>query len=218
MCGDPGFADRLGRLQGDPGCGRIEWGGAVIVPNLASRPKLNTRPVWLVVACAGTLALILAAVNIRLYVASSQEMSEQIVRRDALQTRRDALADELGAHASVLDKVPWGPFGARVMAVNTVLAEHQFSWTGLLDHLANVLPWQVRMVSVSPSLSEDGARLAVTAVSKDRSGFLELLDRMVEDPHFDEPIPKRESWPEGGKTVEYFFTMSAEYLPQGEMP
>ncbi len=190
----------------------------MIVPNLASRPKLNTRPVWLVVACAGTIALILMVVNIRLYVASSQALSEQILRRDTLQERRDALADELGTHASVLEQVPWRSFGARVMAVNAVLAEHRFSWTDLLDHLAAVLPWQVRMVSVSPSLSEDGAMLSLTAVSQDRNGFLELLDRMVEDPHFDEPIPKRESWPEGGKSVEYFFTMTVLYLPRGAVP
>ncbi len=188
----------------------------MIVSNLASRPKLNTRPVWLVVACAGTIALILAAVNIRLYVVSNHAMSEQIARRDSLQIRRDALADELSSHASVLEKVPWAPFGARVRAVNTVLAEHQFSWTGLLDHLADVLPWQVRMVSVTPSSSDEGTKLSLTAVSKDREGFLKLLDRMAEDPHFHEPIPKRETWPEGGKSVEYTFSLTVQYLPQGE--
>jgi Tfp pilus assembly protein PilN len=189
----------------------------VIVSNLASRPKLNTRPVWLVVACAGTIALILAAVNVRLYVVSNQAIIEQLARRDALQVRRDTLADELSEHASVLEKVPWAPFGARVRAVNAVLAEHQFSWTGLLDHLADVLPWQVRMVSVSPSPNDEGAMLSLTAVSKDREGFLELLDSMVEDPHFDDPTPRRENWPEGGRSVEYQFTMTVQYQPQGEV-
>lgn len=186
------------------------------IPNLASRPKLNTRPVWLVVGVAGTFALILTAVNIRLYLASNQELSVQIARRDALQLRRNVLADELTTHAEVLDKVPWRSLGARVNAVNTVLAEHRFSWTALLDHLGVVLPWQVRLVSVTPSLDGESVNLAIKAVSQDRNGFLDLLDRMVDDPHFENPIPKREIWPESGKGVEYAFTMSVAYLPHGE--
>jgi len=189
----------------------------VISPNLASRPRLNTRPVWLVVICAGTIALMLTAVNIRIYVESNQELSEQIAERDALLARQNTLADELQTHATLLDKVPWKALSARVMAVNAVLAEHSFSWTGLLDHLGAVLPWQVRLVSVSPSVSKDGVRLSIEAVSQDRDGFLDLLDRMVEDAHFDEPIPMRENWPEGGRSVDYTFTMNVKYLPQGEV-
>jgi Tfp pilus assembly protein PilN len=188
----------------------------VIVPNLASRPKLNTRPVWLVAACAGAIALVLAAVNVRLYLVSSHELSEQIVRRDALQTRRDALAEELRDHAEVLDRVPWSSLGARVSAVNSVLSEHSFSWTDLLDDLGEALPWQVRLVSVKPSLAEDGASLSIAAVSQDREGFLALLDSLVRDPNFEDPIPKREEWPEGRRTVEYTFTMTVRYQAHGE--
>jgi hypothetical protein len=71
---------------------------------------------------------------------------------------------------------------------------------------------------VAPSLDKDGARLSLSAVSQDRDGFLELLDRMVRDPHFEEPIPQHENWPEGGKSVEYTFSMTVLYLPQGVSP
>ncbi len=189
----------------------------MIIANLASKPRSNTRPVWILTGAAVLIGLVLTAVNIRLFLSSNQTLEEQIVRRDMLQMQRDALAGEFSAHSAVLEQVPWTSLGARVNLVNEVLEEHRFSWSDLLDHLAQVLPWQVRVVSVSPSLGDDGVTLVLEAVSKDREGFLDLLDRMVDDPYFDDPLPSRETWPEGGKSSEYLFRMRVIYLPDGEV-
>ncbi len=189
----------------------------MIVANLASKPRFNTRPVWILTGAAVLIGLVLTAVNIRLFLSSNQTLEEQIVRRDMLQLRRDALGGEFSGHSAVLDQVPWQSLGARIELVNEVLAEHRFSWSDLLDHLAEVLPWQVRVVSVSPSLDDDGVTLDLEAVSKDREGFLDLLDRMVADPYFADPLPSRETWPEGGQSSEYLFRMRVVYLPEGEV-
>jgi len=188
----------------------------VIVANLASKPRLNTRPVWVLTGAAVFIGLVLTAVNIRLFLSSNQTLEEQIVHRDMLQIQRDALAEEFSMHAGVLQGVPWNNLGARINLVNEVLEEHRFSWSDLLEQLAEVLPWQVRIVSVAPSLGEDGVSLTLVAVSKDRAGFLDLLDRMVADPNFRDPRPSRETWPEGGQSSEYLFRMRAMYLPGGE--
>ena len=188
----------------------------MIVANLASKPRLNTRPVWVLTWAAVLIGLVLTAVNTRLFLSSNQTLDEQIVRRDMLQLQRDALAGEFSGHAAVLEKVPWQNLGARIQLVNEVLAEHRFSWSDLLDRLAEVLPWQVRVVSVSPLLGDEEVTLVLEAVSKDRDGFLELLDRMVTDPYFDDPRPSRETWPEGGQSSEYLFSMRVLYLPEGE--
>lgn len=189
----------------------------MIVANLASKPRLNTRPVWLVTAVAVGVGLVLTAVNIRLFLTSNQTLEEQIVRRDMLQIQRDALGGEFSTHAAILERVPWKSLGARIELVNEVLEEHRFSWSDLLDHLAEVLPWQVRIVSVSPSVGKEGVFLGLQAVSKDREGFLNLLDRMVKDPYFDGPLPSREDWPESGQSSEYIFSMKVMYLPEGEV-
>ncbi|RLE24126.1 MAG: hypothetical protein DRJ65_10535 [Acidobacteria bacterium] len=188
----------------------------MIVANLASKPRLNTRPVWVLTGAAVFIGLVLTAVNIRLFLSSNQTLEEQIVHRNMLQIQRDALAEEFSMHAGVLQGVPWNNLGARINLVNEVLEEHRFSWSDLLEQLAEVLPWQVRIVSVAPSLGEDGVSLTLVAVSKDRAGFLDLLDRMVADPNFSDPRPSRETWPEGGQSSEYLFRMRAMYLPGGE--
>ena len=189
----------------------------MIVANLASKPRLNTRPVWVVTGAALLIGLVLTAVNIRHFLTSNQTLGEQIVQRDMLQIQRDALAEEFSVHAGVLEGVPWKNLGARIDLVNEVLEEHRFSWSEMLDDLAVVLPWQVRVVSVSPSLGEDGVSLSLEAVSKDRVGFLDVLDRMVSDPNFDDPRPSRETWPEGGQSSEYLFTMRVMYALEEEV-
>lgn len=189
----------------------------MIVANLASKPRLNTRPVWIVTGVAVLIGLVLAAVNVRLFLTSNQTLEEQIVRRDMLQIQRNELRREFSGHAAVLERVPWKSLGARIELVNEVLEEHRFSWSDLLDHLAEVLPWQVRIVSVSPSVGKEGVTLGLEAVSKDREGFLNLLDRMVADPYFDDPLPSREDWPEGGQSSEYVFSMRVLFLPEGEV-
>ena len=189
----------------------------MIVANLASKPRLNSRPVWILTGAAVLIGLVLSAVNIRLFLSSNQTLEEQIIRRDMAQVQRDELADEFSVHISILEQVPWRSLSARVNLVNEVLEEHRFSWSELLDHLAEVLPWQVRVVSVSPSVGEEGVTLGLEAISKDRDGFLNLLDRLVEDPNFDDPRPSRETWPEGGQSSEYLFRLRVMYLPGGEV-
>lgn len=187
----------------------------MIFPNLASKPRLNTRPVWLLTLAAGAVALILAAVNIQLYVATSRDLSEQIALREELQTSRDKVAGAFKEHLAVLDRVPWKGLGGRIEAVNKVLAEHQFSWTRLLEDLGEVLPWQVRVVSVSPTVKDGVVTLSMNAVSQDRDGFLELLDNMVNDSRFVDPVPSRETWPEAGDVVGYSFSMRVQYVAGG---
>jgi hypothetical protein len=56
----------------------------VILPNLASRPLLNSRPVWLVTAVASFLALVFVLLNVHLYFYVGEAQEEQHAVRDQL--------------------------------------------------------------------------------------------------------------------------------------
>ena len=184
-------------------------------PNLASRPFLNIRPVRILSLGALLLALLFGAIDFNIYSRSTRDLTTQIEERDSLKARRTELIQQLQEHLNALDGVPWKGLSRRITSVNSILGEQHFSWGRLLDDLGEVLPWQVRMVSVSPSHDEDGIRLSIRAVSQDRDGFLAFLDNLVEDPRFEEPIPARETWPESGQTIEYLFSLRVQYRPEG---
>jgi len=187
----------------------------MILPNLASRPQLNTRPVWILTAAALALALINGSLVLNHHLQSTHDLAEQIAEKENLEDHRAELVAELKEHLDALKTVPWKALGRRISAVNGILGEHRFSWIQLLDDLGETLPWQVRLVQITPAIEDGEISLRLQAVSRDREGFLDFLDALLSDPHFDNPIPSRETWPESGKSVEYVFTLEVDYDPEG---
>jgi Tfp pilus assembly protein PilN len=188
----------------------------MIAPNLASKPHLNTRPVWLVAATAGLITLVFAVVNTSVWFTSSRSLEEQILLHQQLEAEFERLSVEVGEQAESLNKVPWRSLSARVSAVNTVIREHEFSWIGLLDDIERVLPWDVRLTKISPRVEVDKVNLSFTAIGRTRESLLDLLDALIEDPSFSEPTPGAEATPEESG-YGYVLTLTVVHHP-GEGP
>lgn len=168
----------------------------MIIPNLASRPHLNTRPVWVVTAVAVLIALIFAAINTRVWLKSNRSLEEQIVLYDELEVEYQRLTAEVGQQAESLNRVPWRSLAARVNAVNTVIREHEFSWIGLLDDIERVLPYDVRLTKITPKVEAESVNLSLMAIGRTREALLDFLDTLIRDPSFSEPTPSSEITPE----------------------
>jgi len=107
----------------------------VITPNLASRPFLNTRPVWVMTIAAAAIALILIVLNIRFFVVTNRAVADELAMRDALEARYGELGASARQEIAILNRVPWRTLEARVKATNLVLQEHAFSWLRMLDDI-----------------------------------------------------------------------------------
>jgi len=186
----------------------------MILPNLASRPFLNTRPVWLVTLVAAVIAISFAAVDIRMMMASRRDLAEQYSRREQLHSRYRDLEVEVTEHLAALDHVPWRSLSQRVERVNLIMRERTFSWEQLLDDVERVMPYEVRLTRISPKVEEDSFQLSMIAVARSREVMLEFFDNMVADPAFSEPIPLRETGPEGRTSIGYVVTLRVTYAPQ----
>jgi Tfp pilus assembly protein PilN len=184
----------------------------VILPNLASKPFLNTRPVWLVTILSGFLALVLVVLNIVFYMSSNRTLAPQIEERDRLQAQHDALVAEIEDQVEVLKKVPWRSLAARVNATNLILREHGFSWLKLLDDIERVMPYDVRIVQIAPSVGANQVNLSLTVVTKNRDAMLEFLENLIADPSFARPTPSRERTPEESDEIGYLLSLTVQYL------
>ncbi len=168
----------------------------MIAPNLASKPHLNTRPVWIVIVVAALLAVVFAVVNVLVWTESNRALAEQLGDLEELEAEHRRLTSEVEERVAALDRVPWRSLGARVHGINSVIREHEFSWIGLLDDIERVLPYDVRLTKISPKVGVDRVSLSLEAVGKTREALLELLDNMILDPSFTEPTPLSEITPE----------------------
>lgn len=185
----------------------------MIAPNLAARPFLNTRPVWLVTGAAAALAVLFLVLNISFYFSSNRTLAPQLERARELRSQRDALAADAGAVLADLEKVPWRSLSGRVQATNLVLREWNFSWLQLLDDIERVMPRDIRMIRIAPAVTTDGFTLNLMAVARTRDDVLALLENLIADPSFSEPIPIREGMPEESRTAGYELTMRVTYHP-----
>ena len=92
-----------GRPSG-PAVAVVSRGGSMITPSLASRPFLNTRPVWMMTIAAGCLALVLMVLNIRFFLITNRAVEDEIATRDALEERYGELEDDGSAGDRLLEQ------------------------------------------------------------------------------------------------------------------
>jgi hypothetical protein len=186
------------------------------VPNLASRPFLNTRPVWLVTVAAGAVALVLAAINVQLFAASNRNLAAQLERKDELTAEYAAIRTAARSDITALDRVNWRSLHRQVEGLNVILREHEFSWLALLDDVERVMPYDVRLIRIAPSIDKSKVELSLECVAKTREAMLGFLDNLINDPSFADPIPQWERHPDASEVVGYTFTVEVNYLPVAE--
>ncbi len=190
----------------------------MITPNLATRPFLNTRPVWLVAAAAGLLALILIGFNLRLYLVANRHLDDETTMRDGLELRYSALATEVKADVDVLERVPWRSLKGRVDATNLILREHSFSWIEMLEDIERVMPYDLRLTRIAPTVGSDAVTLSLVAIARNRDVMLEFLDNLIADPRFENATPSSERTPEETELATYLLSMRVTYHPYEETP
>jgi hypothetical protein len=185
----------------------------MILPNFASRPFLNTRPVWLVTAASGALALVFVVLNIVTFAGSNRTLAPQLDHRDRLRAEKAELEHELRGRLLEMEKVPWRSLRARVSATNVVLREHGFSWSRLLEDIERIMPYDARLVNIGPTVGPEGVLLNLMVVARTRDAMLELLENMIADPSFSEPLPRGEKGPGDAETAGYELSMTVKYHP-----
>ena len=190
----------------------------MITPNLASRPFLNTRPVWVMTIAAGFVALVLIVLNVRFFLVTNSTLGDELVTRDALETKYEELDAEARKEIALLSRVPWRSLRSRVDATNLALREHAFSWLRMLDDIERVMPYEVRLVRIGPTMGPDGVMLSLDVVTRNRDAMLDFIDNLIEDPRFDEPALGNEETPEESDTGTYILKMRVLYLSAEEAP
>lgn len=188
----------------------------MITPNLATRPFLNTRPVWVLSGVAAVLTLIFVVLNLRLFLVANRALDDEIAQRDSLEQRHRVVEAEVRSDIEALKKVPWRSLATRVDATNAILREHAFSWLQMLNDIENVMPYDVRLTKIGPSVGPDGVVLSIEVIARNRDAMLQILDNLLEDPRFEDPTPSSEATPEESGGGSYLMNLRVTYHPPEE--
>jgi Tfp pilus assembly protein PilN len=194
--------------------------------NLARRPFVNERPVRRAAMLLLAAGLALAAVNGWLYTryvvqrgANEGELNRLEAEIESEERRATALARQLAA-ADLTQQ------NDLVVFLNQRIAERTFGWSVLFDRLEDLLPRDVRLVSLAPAevvpprasagaapvavAAETRFNLAISGVARQPEAVLELIDALFADAAFRDPDLHQETF----RTGEVQFTLDVIYLPR----
>ncbi len=196
--------------------------------NLARRPFRNRRPVSRAAVLLWLFGIALLVSNVLAYW-RYREGSEQ-VRAALAEVRADRGREEkrLTDLEGELAGFDLERQNLQVNYLNQKIADRTFSWSRLLDQLSRLLPYDVRLTSLSPDgvvatklnrprgkqkLGVHGtdATIAIEGETRSDEALLRFIDNLYGDPAFAEPDLASESRNEDGTTR---FVISVGYRPQ----
>lgn len=153
--------------------------------NLATRPYEDARQFWtqwgMGVALLALVTLAMVAFAVHGWIDAGRDrqtiayLQQQIAERDAERAKAQAFLD-LPANRSTRDQSQF---------LNSMIERKGFSWTLVFEDLEQVMPSNLHVVSLRPSMNDDNQMMLSMRVAGDtRSGAIELLHRMEQSKHF----------------------------------
>ncbi len=192
--------------------------------NLARSPFVNRRPLvrtGRLLAVIGAGLLIVNGVLFWRYLSSSADLRGRLREVRAQRNEESQALREIERELRSFDLENQNQ---RVRFLNEKIAQRSFGWSQLFEELGHVLPRDVKLYNLSPSVerrrrrrgepqSEDWERvvLVLSGVAKETEPLLELIDGLFEHPAFQEPRLSAESRDENGQIR---FELTAIYLSE----
>ena len=181
--------------------------------NLASRPYRDNRAFMFGVGILGAVVVMLTLNNAWTaidYLSNTQNVRDEIA---VLETELAQTQQRTATTRADLAKIDQEELNRRIAYVNTQIAERAFSWNSLLNDLERVLPQDVRITQLNPTVTTTGiVTLNLTLEAKSQDGIIRLLDSMLADASFARAFPTSEQLDESGVRR---FIVQAEYRGEG---
>ncbi len=179
--------------------------------NLASKPYRDNRTLYAAITAMGLLTAFLLLNNVQTafeYRERTRNSRTELAAIEA-ETRREQTA--AAAIRTDLDRIDLKRLNYQTTFINQQFVERSFSWSELLDTLERVLPRDVRVNSLNPTIDKQGRiTLELLCVAKQSNGMVQVLNALFADPHFSRPLPKSES-----KVDQYYrLALSVDYRPE----
>jgi len=176
--------------------------------NLASQPFRNERLPAILFGAASVL-LVAATIEHALVVrallpARTSKLHKEVAALEAETERLRAEGRSLTAPKPDKQVI------AEWNVLKDLVDRRTFSWTGLFARLEQVLPREVRLVSIAPNVEHGQVSLDITALARPSQVGLGLVGLLEQREEFEDVYPVSVSEQDGGGAE---FTYTMRYLP-----
>lgn len=149
--------------------------------NLSTRPFYNERAVQVILAAF--LAVVLAATAFNVFDLLRLTSSQRTLGAHAVEAEREAarLRGDAARIRAQINPKDLENVASAAREANGIIDQRAFSWTELLGQFEKTLPDDVRITSVNPRLSQQGAFVVGMSVQarrpEDLDAFIEALEK-----------------------------------------
>jgi len=153
--------------------------------NLASEPFVSERLPGLLTGLALLFMLVVSA----LHADRIRELSGTEVDRGELVEREGELRELYSRDHRARPETPSSEAVQRWATLKELVDRRSFSWGALLGDLESLLPRDLRLVSIAPSLDDGVTELELRAVARSRAEGYEFVRVLQESGRFSRVIP-----------------------------
>jgi hypothetical protein len=185
-------------------------------PNLASGPLLDVRPVLVAGVALALVAVGLTAISLGGFIRARGTEKAATSALLRLQARRTELVTKVETNNRKLAGVRWKALQAETVAMQEVVARRTLVWSQLLAEFERLVPWDVRLLSIAPTIDKNGSVLVgLSGVAASREAWLKLVALLFVDRKFSEPLPTAEESPSATNGQGHRFSLTVRYWPEG---
>lgn len=180
--------------------------------NLAGRPFYNRTLYLVAYGVSATVLIIMTVLNVFLFTANQVSLGHLSDARAGMEREMADLDRKEQAIRGGLGRIDLAKLVGEVRFTREALLGRYFSWTLLFSRLEALMPLEVKLLSIRPSIEEDHILISVTGVAKSPEAFTRFEEELLRSALFADVYPQSEVW-EGDKRG-LNFTLTFRYLPE----
>lgn len=163
----------------------------MIRTNLSTRPFYNERAVYLALALAALVVLVLTSFNAIRIISLSRQNTEFSTRinRDRGETQR--LTAEAARIRAGMNQEELQATAAAAAGANSLIEQRTFSWTEFFNRIEETLPPDVMLTTVQPSFDQDVPIVQMTAIGRRSEDVEEFIDKLEATGAFSNVLPEQ---------------------------
>lgn len=178
--------------------------------NLASRPFRKDRAV--LVGALGICAALVATLGVLISLAMADRAQSADVRGELSRLNRHIRAIQV--EQAKVDAVLHQPDNAEVLErsvfLNALLARKGISWTRIFSDLEEIVPYNVKIVQIRPSVNGQVVSLDMAVASESPQPVIQLMQALGQSKIFSNPVPKTYQAPSQSEPL-YHYQISVDY-------
>ena len=182
--------------------------------NLARRPFRNNTLLYCVFSGCALLLLAGSIYNYWEFRRSGVELEALQTEIGAIDERQQAFAAQVEQVRQEIRAVDLTTFNAKADFANGLLLSKFFSWSDLFDLLEDLMPPEVKLRSIRPSVSAQRIEIQVDGLAQTPMALYEFQKALDDDEHFANVYPLSENTRE--TRGELNFDLVMDYVPGGK--